>query len=134
MSRLSMQEVQHLLVTEPAWLMPRSGSVWVTRQGDLNDYVLDAGQRMALARGDRVAVGSWHEGQTALWDWTPMQPARRYRLLRDGTGAAFGFTARALRGAADGLAALARSAAAIASRAQGCIPCGDSIASAGTVR
>ncbi len=134
MSRLSMQEVQHLLVTEPAWLRPRSGSVWVTRQGDLNDYVLNVGQPLALSRGDRVAVGAWHAGEPALWDWTPMQPARRYRLARDAAGVAFGTAARVLRGAADALVALARSAAAIACRAQGCIKAGDSMASAGTVQ
>jgi Protein of unknown function (DUF2917) len=134
MSRLSMQEVQHLLVTEPAWLLPRSGSVWVTREGDLNDYVLDAGQRLALARGDRVVVSAWNKGQAALWDWTPMRPGQRYGLVRDAAGAVFGFTARALRGAADGLAALARRAAEIACRAQGCIRAGDSMASAGTVQ
>ena len=134
MSQLSMQEVQRLLVAEPAWLLPRSGRVWVTREGDLNDYVLEAGQRLALGSGDRVLVSSWNEGQPALWDWSPMRPARRYRLLRDAAAAAFGFAARALRGAAEGLVALARSAASIACRAQGCISAGDSIASAGTVR
>lgn len=134
MSQLSMQEVQRLLVAEPAWLMPRRGSLWVTREGDLNDYVLHAGQRLALARGDRVSVGAWSADEPALWDWTPMRPAPRYRLLRDAVGAGFAFAARALRGAADGLAALARSAAAIACRAQGCIKAGDSIASAGALR
>ena len=134
MSHLSMQEVQRLLVAEPAWLMPRRGSLWVTREGDLNDYVLHAGQRLALARGDRVSVGAWSADEPALWDWAPMRPAPRYRLLRDAVGAGFDFAARALRGAADGLAALARSAAAIACRAQGCIKAGDSIASAGTVQ
>jgi hypothetical protein len=134
MSRLSMQEVQHLLVTEPAWLLPRQGRVWVTRAGDLEDYVLDAGERLALARGDRVAVGAWSEGQPALWDWTPMLPARRYRLLRDAAAGAFGLAARGLRAGADALAALARSAAATACRAQGCIRAGDSMASAGTVQ
>jgi hypothetical protein len=134
MRRLSMHEVQHLLVTEPAWLLPRKGRLWVTRAGDLEDYVLDAGERMALARGDRVAVGAWNEGQPALWDWTPMQPARRYRLLRDAAAAALGLAARGLRAGADALAALARSAAATACRAQGCIRAGDSMASAGTVQ
>jgi hypothetical protein len=133
-NRLSMHEVHRLLVAEPAWLAPRRGCLWVTRDGDLNDYVLEAGQRLALARGDRVAVGTWNGGEPALWDWTPMRPASRYRLLRDAVGSAFGLAARALRGAADGLAALARSAAAIACRAQGCIKAGDSIASAGTVQ
>jgi Protein of unknown function (DUF2917) len=134
MNRLSMQEVQHLLVTEPSWLLPRAGSVWATRDGDLNDYVLGAGQRLALARGDRVSVGAWDASQPVLWDWAPMQPARRYRLLRDAAGLAFGATARVLRGAAEALAALARSAASMACRAQGCIKAGDSIASAGTVQ
>lgn len=134
MNRLSMQEVQHLLVTEPAWLMPRAGSLWVTREGDLHDYVLGAGERLALTRGDRVAVGAWKAGEPALWDWTPMQPARRYRLVRVAAGLAFDAAARVLRGAADGLAALARSAASMACRAQGCIKAGDSMASAGTVQ
>ena len=134
MSRLSMQEVQRVLVAEPAWLMLRRGSLWVTREGDLNDYVLHAGQRLALARGDRVVVGAWDAYGPALWDWTPMRPAPRYRLLRETLAVGFDAVARALRGAADGLAALARSAAAIACRAQGCIKAGDSIASAGTVQ
>ena len=134
MNRLSMQEMQHLLVTEPSWLLPRAGSVWVTRDGDLNDYVLDAGQRLALARGDRVAVGAFHAGHAALWDWQPMQAPRRYRLVRDAVAFGLGAAARALRGAADGLAALARSAASMACRAQGCIKAGDSMASAGTVQ
>jgi Protein of unknown function (DUF2917) len=134
MSRLSMQEVQHLLVTEPAWLLTRAGSVWATRDGDLNDYVLGAGERLALARGDRVAVGAFDPEQPALWDWQPMHAPQRYRLARDAVAFGLDAVARALRGAADGLAALARSAAAMACRAQGAIRCGDSIASAGTVQ
>jgi Protein of unknown function (DUF2917) len=134
MNRLSMQEVQHLLVTEPSWLLPRAGSVWATRDGDLNDYVLGAGERLALARGDRVAVGAFDPAQPTSWDWQPMHPPRRYRRVRDAVAFGLGAAARALRGAADGLAALARSAAAMACRAQGSIRCGDSIASAGTVQ
>jgi hypothetical protein len=129
-----MQEVQHLLVDEPAWLTSRSGSVWVTRHGDVNDYVLGPGHRLALARGDRIAVGALEAQQPALWDWTPMAPRRRYRLLREAAGAGLAVVARALRAGADGLAALARSAAAMACRAQGCIKAGDSMASAGTVQ
>jgi hypothetical protein len=129
-----MQEVQHLLVHEPAWLAPRSGSLWVTRHGDLYDYVLDPGQRLALARGDRIEVGALDAHQPALWDWTPMAPQRRYRLLREAVAAGLALASRALRAGADGLAALARSAAAMACRAQGCSKGGDSIASAGTVQ
>ena len=56
MSPLSMHETQHLLITEPAWLMALGGRLWVTRDGDLNDYVLDPGQRIAVGRGDQVTV------------------------------------------------------------------------------
>jgi hypothetical protein len=134
MNRLSMQEMQHLLVTEPAWLLSRAGSIWATREGDLTDYVLGAGERLALARGDRVAVSALDAAQSALWDWQPMSAPRRYRLARDAAAFGLDVAARVLRGGADGLAALARSAAAMACRAQGSIRCGDSIASAGTVQ
>jgi Protein of unknown function (DUF2917) len=134
MSRLSMHQTQHLLVTEPAWLTALGGKLWVTRRGDPNDYVLAPGERLALSRGEHLTVGAWLRDEPARWDWTPVAPARRYGLLRDGVGLAFGLAARALRGAADALAALARNAASIACRAQGCIKAGDSMASAGTVQ
>lgn len=136
MSNLSMRETQQLLVTEPAWLSAIGGHLWVTRDGDPNDYVLGPGQRVALARGDRVTLGGWG-AQAAAWSTAPLAgfaPARRYGFWRDLAGGAFGFAARGLRAGADALAALARSAASIACRAQGCIEPGDSIASAGTVQ
>ena len=55
-------------------------------------------------------------------DWAEVTAEpRRYGFLRTAIALGFGAAARALRGAADALAALARSAAAIASRAQGCM-------------
>jgi Protein of unknown function (DUF2917) len=139
MNPMPMQEMQQRLITDPAWLVALGGRLWVTRDGHLEDHVLAAGQRLALARGDAVTVGPFDTPASALWDWQPMsQPsapaAQRAGFLRAGVGAAFALAARALRGAADGLAALARSAAAIACRAQGCIKAGDSMASAGTVQ
>ena len=121
MSLLSMHQTQHLLVTEPAWLTALGGRLWVTRDGDLNDYVLDPGQRIAVGRGDQVTVGAWQPGEAAQWTWTPAAQPPRYGFLRAAVALGFGAAARALRGAADALAALARSAAAIASRAQGCM-------------
>ncbi len=121
MSLMSMHQTQHLLITEPAWLTALGGRLWVTRDGDLNDYVLDLGQRIAVGRGDRVTVGAWQPGEATQWTWTPAAEPPRYGFLRAGVALAFGAASRALRGAADGFAALARSAAAIASRAQGCI-------------
>jgi hypothetical protein len=121
MSLMSMHQTQHLLITEPAWLTAMGGRLWVTRDGDLNDYVLEPGQRVAVGRGDHVMVGAWEAGESARWTWTPAAEPPRYGFLRAGVALAFGAAARALRGAADGLAVLARSAASIASRAQGCI-------------
>jgi hypothetical protein len=134
MSHMSMQETQHILVTEPAWLQALAGYLWVTRRNDPNDYVLAPGEGLVLARGDRIAVGAVRGDAPALWDMTAGPVAPRYRRVRGAVAFGFDLTARALRGAAGGLAAFARSAAAIACRAQGCIRAGDSIASAGTVQ
>jgi hypothetical protein len=120
MSPMSMHQTQHLLATEPAWLTALGGRLWVTRDGDLNDYVIDPGQRIEVRRGDQVTVGAW-DGEPTRWTWTPAAARPRYSFLRAGVARVFGTAARALRGAADALAALARSAAAIASRAQGCM-------------
>jgi Protein of unknown function (DUF2917) len=134
MNRLSMQEVQHLLVTEPAWLTALAGSVWVTRSGDLDDYVLQPGERLALSRGEQVTVSAFDAGQPALWDWRFAPSRSPQRRVRDVVASGFVFAARVLERGATGLAALARSAASMASRAQGCIKGGDSMASAGTVQ
>ena len=134
MNRLSMQEAQHLLVTEPAWLTSLAGSVWVTRRDDLNDYVLQAGERLALSRGEEVTVSPLHAEQAALWDWKFAPVRSPQRRVREVAAVVFGVVARGLERGAAGLAALARSAASMACRAQGCIKAGDSMASAGTVQ
>ncbi len=134
MNRLSMQETQHLLVTEPAWLTALAGAVWVTRRGHLDDHVLQPGERVALARGDQVTVSALHANQVALWDWSFAPSRSPQRRVRDAVALGFGVAARVLERGAGGLAALARSAASMACRAQGCIKPGDSMASAGTVQ
>lgn len=134
MNRLSMQEVQHLLVTEPAWLTALAGSVWVTRRGDPDDYVLQPGERLALSRGEQVTVSALDAGQPVLWDWRFAPPRSPQRRVRDAVAVGFAFAARVFERGAAGLAALARSAASMACRAQGCIKACDSMASAGTVQ
>jgi Protein of unknown function (DUF2917) len=132
MSRLSMHETQRLLVVEPAWLIALGARLWVTRDGDPADHVLGAGERLFARRGDRLLVGPFDRDTSV--DWELQRAARAQAWPRRLVGAAFDAAARTLRGAADGLAALARSAAAMACRAQGCIKAGDSMASAGTVQ
>jgi len=133
MSHLLMHETQYFRAARAARLRVLSGCLWLTREGDPADHVLAPGQTVSVTRGDRLWLGPWQPDQVTLWDWGPrIEP--RYAFLRATVALGFGFAARALRGAADGLAALARRAASIASRAQGCIRAGDSIASAGTLQ
>jgi hypothetical protein len=99
----------------------RSGRVWLTRRGDPDDHVLEAGQRVRLAAGDTAVVEPWQRGEPTVIDWHPAQRRPVRVLPRD--AAAFGL--RGVAFAADrlagGFAALARNAASMARRAQGCI-------------
>ena len=134
MEQLLMQYPQRWVAPRPAWLRVQAGMLWVTRSGDPEDHVLVRGERLAIARGDDLVLQAWCRDVPAVWDWQPMRAPARYRLRRALPAWAWAACARALRGAADGLAALARSAAARASRAQGCISAGDSIAAGGAVQ
>ena len=113
------------------------GAIWLTRRGDPADVLLEAGQRLRLRAGDEAVFEQWQRDVPALVDWQADQ-ALRTRRLRGALLSALAFGAAAaaggLRRAEAGFAALARTAAASASRAQGCISAGDSMASAGTVK
>ena len=106
------------------------GQVWLTRDGDLGDHLLVPGQRVRLAVNDNAVIEAWHSGERIALRWNP----RRQGLL----GAVFAGPLRGLafatRALATGFAALARSAASIAQRAQGCISGGDSMASSGALK
>ena len=119
MEQVLMHDVQRLVAPEPAWLVARDGVLWVTRSGDIADHVLARGERLAVARGDDLVVQSWRRDLPAVWDWQA-QPAVRYALSRNLLAWAWGRAARALCGAADALAAMARSASARACQAGGC--------------
>ncbi len=134
MDQVLMRDVQHLVAPQGAWLVALEGVLWVTRSGDLDDHVLARGERLAVERGDDLVVQAWRSDAPAAWDWRPRVAPARYGLRRELPAWAWCRVARGLRGAADGLAALARSAAARASRAHGCISAGESIAAAGTVQ
>ena len=96
------------------------GRIWLTERcgpGDDGDRVLSSGDSLRLADAAAVVVESWRRGDGAVLRWQPR--AQRAGL----TGLAAGF-----------FAALARRAASSASRAQGCMSAGDSIASSGAVK
>ncbi len=121
MEQVLMRDVQRWLAPRPAWLVAREGTLWVTRSGDLDDHVLPRGERLAVSRGDDLVIQSWRRDAPAVWDWQPRATPQIHRLRRGLPGWVWAASARALRGAAEGLAVLARSAAARAKRAQGCI-------------
>ena len=106
------------------------GRVWLTRDSDLGDHRIEAGERLRLGVGDNAVIEPWDVGQAVSLQWKP----RRQGFF----GAALAEPLRALAWAlgalAGGFSALARSAAASASRAQGCISAGDSMASSGAVK
>ena len=134
MEHVLMHDTQRWLAPQEAWLEARRGAIWVTRSGDPDDHVLARGERMAVARGDDLVLQAWHRDEPAAWDWRPRAAPARYGLRREVPAWAWARVARGLRGAADSLTALARSAAARACRAQGCIRAADSMASAGTLQ
>lgn len=119
-----------------------SGRVWLTRLGDLDDHIIEPGERFFIGSSDRVVIEPWKAGESVQVAWKAHAQRPRVEALPRGV-AAFALrglaagaasVAFALRRVEFGFDALARSAAAMAKRAQGCIKAGDSIASAGTVQ
>ena len=133
--QVSQYQVQRAVAPQAAWLVAREGSLWVTRSGDPDDHFLARGERLAVARGDDLLLQTWCNDRPALWDWQAR--AANAPLLQDRLRGVWTLTARALRGTAEvleALAARARSAAASACRAQGCIRAGESMASSGALQ
>ncbi|MEP7099929.1 MAG: DUF2917 domain-containing protein [Burkholderiales bacterium] len=98
------------------------GRVWLTRDGDLGDHVVEAGQKLRLAVNENAVIESAQTGGSVTVRWYPRRQSLVGALLAEPLrGVAF------LTGlAASGLGRLARSAAASASRAEGCIKGGES--------
>ena len=128
------------------WLLVEHGPVWLTRSGDAADHVLGDGERMRLRHGEQVVAEAWCSGQTAQLCWVagpwapPLAPgvagvtaatvSAAQPVPRRPLPAAWAGLRRWLAGRlAPGVAA--RKAAPSASRAQGSICAGDSIASSG---
>jgi len=106
------------------------GRVWLTRDNDLGDFVFEPGQRVRLAVGEHGVIESLDNHRTAVVRWNPRRQSFVGALLAEPLrGLAF------LAGvAARGFAALARTAADSACRAQGSISGGDSMASSGALK
>ena len=106
------------------------GRVWLTRDGDLGDHRVESGERVRLGVAENAVIESWDSGQPVVVRWNPRRQTFFGALLAEPLrGLAF-----VTRLAAGGFAALARSAAASASRAQCCISGADSMASSGALK
>ena len=124
------------------WLSVVEGRVWITRDGGGLDHVLERGERFWLAPGQGVVAEAWSAADGAQMAWAlhgqagAQEPARRFAARPAGGVAEAGWrgVAALLRGAAGRLLAAARSADAMASRAQGSIRAGDSMASCGAAQ
>lgn len=138
--RLRLDAVTRLQARQDGWLAVQEGRVWITRDGGGLDHVLQPGERFWLREGDALVIEPWRRGELACLGWqlpvaeTVQRLAPRARADAGFSGAAWGAVARALRGAAGRLLAAARSADAMASRAQGSIRAGDSMASCGAAQ
>lgn len=106
------------------------GRVWLTRDSDLGDHRVEAGERLRLGVGEYAVIEPWDAGQTVSVQWKPRRQGFFGAVLAEPLRA----LAWALGALAGGFSALARSAAASASRAQGCISGGDSMASSGALK
>ena len=106
------------------------GRVWLTRDNDLGDFVYERGQRVRLAVGEHGVIESLDADRPVVFLWNPRRQTFVGAVLAEPLrGLAF------LAGAAArGFAALARSAAESACRAQGSISTGDSMASSGALK
>jgi len=106
------------------------GRVWLTRDNDLGDHVIEPGQRVRLAVGENGVIESVNRQQQVVVRWRARRQSFVGALLAEPLrGLAF------LAGvAARGFAALARTAADSACRAQGSISGGDSMASSGALK
>src|SRR4051794_8706185 len=53
-----------------------SGRVWLTRQSDLHDYIIEAGERFVLEHSDAVIIEPWKAGEATAIEWkSHPQPA-----------------------------------------------------------
>ena len=62
-------------------LVVQSGAVWITLDGDPEDDVLQAGDRLAIGPPDTVLVQSWRRGEPTVEAWRAFDGARMSAIM-----------------------------------------------------
>lgn len=133
-STVALPSARRWWVSRAGCLTVQGGRAWITRDGDIDDHVLSAGEHLYLTAGDVVTVGAWRTGEAVSLAWRPDTDRPFFYFAPELTARLAIFLARGARRLAGGLLVLARNAEASACRAQGSICRGDSIASAGAAQ
>jgi len=71
---LSACRARALRARQAGRLTVAAGRVWITRAGDLDDHVLDAGETLAIDAHEDVVVEPWRAGAAARLAWRSDQP------------------------------------------------------------
>lgn len=111
---IELARASRMAVPRDGWLSVRQGRAWITRHGELDDWVVEAGTRLPLAGGADLLVGPWDGNEPVTVSWERVEPD-----AAAATGVLRRSAARALHGLAARLSAAARAVEAVARRAQG---------------
>lgn len=77
--RLQTHEMMSLRVSAAVTVACGGGQLWVTRLGDSEDYVLDAGDHLHLQAGEEVAVQALRPARVSLTSPPPVTDLLRGR-------------------------------------------------------
>lgn len=133
---LHFDSARRLHLRRAGWIQVEAGTIWLTRDGGGVDHVLSPGERLWLGSGESAVIEPWQRDEAVRLSWDTRAGAdqrRRGPAVALAAAVARGLAA-GLRGVAGRLLLAARSAEAMANRAQGCIRAGDSMASSGAVQ
>lgn len=118
------------------WVEVLQGRVWITRDGGGADHVLLAGEALPIAAGGGLVAEPFVAGEPVLLRWRAAAAGVQVQDDERWRSEVFwrGWLVRGLRGLALAFAACARSAEAMARRAQGRICSGESMACSGALQ
>jgi len=106
-------EIEHVAtacrarIRRDGWLTVAEAPVWITRDHDPHDHVLQPGELLPLHEGDRLVIEPWHTDRPARLSFvstrteTPLDPLQALTVLAELLAAGLDHAARAARKMAD---------------------------------